>query len=86
MQVKLQKNYFSSVFMSKKEVKDGYMDSVLSTLRVGEQRSFALDSENVKSWRSVASRANKRVGYKRYSVLASKKLKIMVVMCNAEGC
>ena len=59
---------------------NGYMDSVLSTLRAGESRSFPLDSVNVTSWRTVASRANRRMGYKRYSVLENKRLKVMVVM------
>lgn len=65
--------------------KNGYMDSVLGTLKPKERRDFPLEGVNVPSWRSVVSRANRRVGYKRYTVTANEKLGIMVLMCHAEA-
>ena len=61
----------------------GYMLSVMQTLKPGEYRDFPLSSVNVKSWRTVASRANRKAGYKRYSVVESSKLNIMAIKCNA---
>ena len=58
---------------------------VLGTLKEGETRQFALSNENVASWRTVASRANKREGYLKYSIVSVPKLGIMVVKCNARG-
>ena len=64
--------------------KSGYMDSVLDTLKAGERREFPLRDVNVRSWLTVASRANRKYGYTRYLITESKKLGIMVVMCDAE--
>ena len=62
---------------------DGYMSSVLETLRAGEYRQFPLSGVNVASWRTVASRANKRAGFRKYSVTVSSALSIMAVKRNA---
>ena len=61
---------------------DGYMESVMQTLKSGETREFRLSSVNVNSWRTVASRVNKRAGYRKYSIIKSGKLGIMVVKHN----
>ena len=66
--------------LSKQE--DGYMESVMQTLKSGETREFRLSSVNVNSWRTVASRVNKRAGYRKYSIIKSGKLGIMVVKHN----
>ena len=62
--------------------KDGYMASVMDTLKSGESRQFDLASVNVDSWRTVASRVNKKAGYKKYSVIKSGRLGIMVIKHN----
>lgn len=60
----------------------GYMANVMQTLRVGEYRQFELSAVNVCSWRTVASRINRREGYRKYSVTVNSKLGIMAVKCN----
>ena len=64
---------------------NGYMDSVLSTLKEGEYRQFPLANENVQSWRTVASRANSKAGFLKYSIIVNSKLGFMAVKCNAHG-
>lgn len=64
---------------------NGYMDSVLATLKDGEYRQYPLSEVNVQSWRTVCSRNNKKVGYKKYSVAVSGALGFMAVKCNAHG-
>ena len=59
----------------------GYMASVMRTLKEGEYRQFDLSQVNVFSWRTVASRINRREGYRKYSV--NSKLGIMAVKHNA---
>lgn len=66
--------------LSKQE--NGYMESVMQTLKSGETRQFNLSSVNVSSWRTVASRVNKKSGYKKYSIIKSGRLGIMVIKCN----
>lgn len=61
----------------------GYMESVMQTLKAGEYRQYPLSSVNVTSWRTVASRANRKAGYRKYSVTVSRKLEIMAVKHNA---
>ena len=60
----------------------GYMSKVMSVLKKGEYRQFSLSDVNVSSWRTVASRENKKAGYKKYSVTQNKKLNIMAVKHN----
>lgn len=60
----------------------GYMSKVMSTLREGEYRQFSLSEVNVTSWRTVASRENKKAGYRKYSVTQNKKLNLMAVKHN----
>ena len=55
----------------------------METLKEGEYREFPLSSENVQSWRTVASRVNRKAGYRKYSVVKSGKLGIMAIKCNA---
>lgn len=62
---------------------NGYMESVMHTLKSGESRTFDLASVNVDSWRTVASRENKKAGYKKYSIIKSGRLGIMVVKHNS---
>lgn len=62
---------------------NGYMESVMQTLKSGEARQFELHTVNVDSWRTVASRQNKKAGYKKYSVIKSGRLGIMVIRHNA---
>ena len=62
---------------------DGYMLKVMDTLKEGEYRQFPLSEVNVFSWRTVASRINKKAGYLKYSVTASKKLGFMAIKCNS---
>lgn len=61
----------------------GYMAQVMDTLKSGEYRQFPLSEVNVYSWRTVASRANKKAGYKKYSVTVNSKLNIMAIKHNA---
>lgn len=61
----------------------GYMAQVMDTLKSGEYRQFPLSEVNVTSWRTVASRANRKAGYKRYSVTVNSKLNIMAIKHNA---
>lgn len=58
------------------------MNQVMDTLKPGEYREFKLADVNVSSWRTVASRVNRKVGYKRYSVTVSSTLGIMAVKHN----
>lgn len=58
------------------------MVSVMKTLKEGEYRTFPLAEVNVFSWRTVVSRENKKVGYKKYAVTANSKLGIMAVKHN----
>ena len=60
----------------------GYMASVMATLKQGEYRQFPLADVNVQSWRTVASRINKREGYKKYSVTVNSAMGIMAVKHN----
>ena len=68
--------------MSERTDKNGYVDSVLSTLRSGENRQFPIDGINVQSWRSIVSRRNKAIGYKKYSVTVNRPLGFIAVMNN----
>lgn len=61
---------------------DGYMIQVMQTLKSGEYRQFQLSDVNVQSWRTVASRVNKKEGYKKYSVTVNSALGIMAVKHN----
>ena len=61
---------------------DGYMKQVMDTLKPRDVRQFNLADVNVKSWRTVASRENKKAGYRKYSIVESSKLGIMAVKCN----
>jgi len=61
---------------------NGYMQQVMQTLKAGEHRRFELADVNVQSWRTVASRVNKKVGYKKYSVTVNSALGIMAVKHN----
>ena len=61
---------------------NGYMESVMLTLKPGEYRQFKLSDVNVQSWRTVASRVNREVGYKKYSVTVNSALCIMAVKHN----
>ena len=61
------------------------MDSVLSTLKEGEFRQFPLAGENDKSWRTVASRANRKAGFLKYSIIVNSKLGFIAVKRNAHG-
>jgi len=62
----------------------GYMTNVMATLKPGEFRQFPLSEVNVQSWRTVASRENKKAGgYKKYSVTVNSKLNIMAIKHNA---
>ena len=61
----------------------GYMANVMATLKPNEYRQFELDKVNVFSWRTVASRINRKAGYKKYSVTVNSKLNIMAVKHNA---
>lgn len=61
---------------------DGYMSKVMQTLKAGEIRDFKLADVNVQSWRTVASRENKKAGYKKYSIIQSSALGIMAVKHN----
>ena len=60
----------------------GYMESVMNTLKAGEYRSFPLADVNIHSWRTVASRVNKKAGYKKFSIVESSTLGIMAVKHN----
>ena len=60
----------------------GYMESVMRTLKVGEMREFRLSDVNVSSWRTVASRINRKAGFKKFSVIESSALGIMAVKHN----
>ena len=62
----------------------GYMASVMQTLRAGEYRQFDLSQVNVSSWRTVASRINKKLGFTKYSVTVNSKLGIMAVKNNSD--
>ena len=62
---------------------DGYMVQVMQTLKDGEYRQFKLCDVNVQSWRTVASRENRKVGYKKYSVTVNSALNIMAVKRNS---
>lgn len=68
--------------MREKKQDDGYMVQVMHTLRAGEIRKFDLADSNVQSWRTVASRENKKAGYKKYSIIKSPKLGLMAVKHN----
>ena len=70
--------------MSDKTEKYGYVESVLNTLRNGEYRQFSLDEVNVQSWRTIVSRVNKSVGYKKYSVTVNRPLGFLAVKNNDE--
>ncbi len=61
------------------------MEIALSTLKEGESRQMSLVNENVTSWRTIASRANRKAGFLKYSVIANSKLGILVIKCNAHG-
>ena len=61
---------------------DGYMSQVMQTLKAGETRKFPLSEVNVQSWRTVASRENKKAGYLKFSIIESSKLGIMAVKHN----
>lgn len=68
--------------MREKKQNDGYMASVMQTLKPGEYRDYPLADVNVDSWRTVAYRENKKAGYKKYSIIRSGKLGIMAVKHN----
>ena len=70
--------------MSDKSEKYGYVESVLNTLRPSEYRKFALDEVNAQSWRSIVSRVNRAIGYKKYSVTVNRPLGFMAVKNNDE--
>ena len=61
---------------------NGYMLKVMETLKEGEYRQYPLNEVNVYSWRTVASRTNKRVGYVKYSITINSRLGFMAVKCN----
>ena len=64
-------------------VDEGYMESVMMKLRSNTSKQFPLSEVNVSSWRTIASRMNKRAGYKKFSVIKSGRLGIMVIKHNA---
>ena len=66
----------------RKKQDDGYMVQVMQTLKSGEFRTFKLHEVNVQSWRTVASRINKKEGIKKYSVTVNSALGIMAVKHN----
>ena len=68
--------------MSDKSEKYGYVKSVLKTLRPSEHRKFAIDDVNVQSWRSIVSKVNRKIGYKKYSVTVNRPLGFMAVKNN----
>lgn len=70
--------------MSDKSEKYGYVKSVLKTLRPSEHRKFAIDDVNVQSWRSIVSKVNRKIGYKKYSVTVNRPLGFMAVKNNDE--
>lgn len=61
---------------------NGYMKQVMDTLKSGDTREFRLADVNAQSWRTVASRENRKAGYRKYSIVVSSKLGIMVVKRN----
>ena len=61
---------------------NGYKASVMKTLKTGEYRQYKLYEVNVQSWRTVASRINKKEGYKKYSITVNSALGIMAVKHN----
>lgn len=63
---------------------NGYMQKVMDTLKENEYRQFPLSEVNVDSWRTVANRVNKRVGYLKYSVTKNRKLGFMAIKCNPD--
>lgn len=64
------------------KVDEGYMQKVMDTLKEGEYRQFPLDEVNVESWRTIASRENKKAGYLKYSITRSRRLGFMAVKRN----
>lgn len=61
---------------------NGYMATVMNTLKMGEYHQYKLSDVNVQSWRTVASRINKKEGYKKYSITVNSALGIMAVKHN----
>ena len=68
--------------MYDKPEKNGYVESVLKTLRAGDYRQFPLDDVNVQSWRTLVSKANRETGHRRYSVTINRTLGFMAVKNN----
>lgn len=70
--------------MSEKSEKNGYVESVLNTLRNGEFRQFPIREVNINSWRTIVSRVNRSIGYKRFSVTVNRPLGFLAVKNNDE--